>query len=167
MTEVATRGEDPFGTTVAERLVRRLAGAGTATLVVGGGLLLWLPPGAVIAAAVIYLVGIPLSLWLERRWPAADGPPPVRRYAGLGAVLATVVIVAIAVGFAGSLGSPLAALTSLLPVGVPAGMIAGALAAGVAHAVSWRWAVVVAAAAPPAAVAFTVGVLAIPGYPWW
>lgn len=168
MTEVAPRSGEPFGATVVERLVRRLAGAGAATLVVGGGLLLWLPPGAVIAAAAIYLLGVPLSLGLEARWPAAHDSAPVRRYAGLGAVLAVAVTVALVAGFPEPLvGSPLFALASLLVVSVPAGMIAGALAAGIACALPWRWAVAVAVAAPPAAVALAAGVLAVPGYPWW
>lgn len=168
MTEVATRGGDPFGTTVPERLIRRLAGAGAATLLVGGGLLLWLPPGAPIAAAAIYLVGVPLSLGLEARWPGVDGSAPLRRYVGLGALMGAAVTVALVAGLPESLlGSPLFALASLLPIGVPAGMIAGAVGTCTAYALPWRWAVTVAVGAPPAAVALTAGVFALPGYPWW
>lgn len=79
----------------------------------GGGLLLWLPPGAVIAAAAIYLLGVPLSLGLEARWPAAHGSAPVRRYVGLGAVVAVAVTVALVVSFPAPLvGSPLFALAT-------------------------------------------------------
>lgn len=145
----------PYGAPTSQP--RRYSNAGTDRARVGwylgngGGLLLWLPPGAVIAAAAIYLLGVPLSLGLEARWPAAHGSAPVRRYVGLGAVVAVAVTVALVVSFPAPLvGSPLFALASLLLVSVPVGMIAGALAVGVACALPWRWAVAVAVAAPPA-----------------
>lgn len=62
-----------------ERVLRRVAGAGVAVLV-AGALLGWTGFGHVVllGAVVTYVVGVPVSLWLERR--CLDGPGVLRRH---------------------------------------------------------------------------------------
>ena len=64
---------DPFGQGVAERLWRRLAGAGAAVLVTAAGFLLWtieVLPLVLIGILVVYALGLPAS-WLLCRGPTA------------------------------------------------------------------------------------------------
>jgi hypothetical protein len=64
---------DPFGRTVAERLWRRLAGAGVAVMAAGVGSTLWISDllfAVLIGTAAVYLLGVPAS-WLIARHPTA------------------------------------------------------------------------------------------------
>lgn len=62
-----------------ERVLRRFAGAGAAVLVAGALLgWTWLAYLVLVGALVTYVVGIPLSLWLERR--SLDGPGVLWRH---------------------------------------------------------------------------------------
>lgn len=151
---------DPFGVTRSEQLWRRFAGAGLTTLLMVGALSWWVPLIVLIACAAIYVLGIPASLVLERRWPTAAGRSPVPRYLLLGAAVG----VGIAVGLAmAARGSVLSWAPVFGAVTVPAGAIAGGSAAWGARAVPETWLFPVALGAPVLASAITLAAIIMRG----
>lgn len=150
---------DPFGATPGERVVRRLAGAGVATAALAG-VLWWVPPAALLVAGATYLVGAPLSLLLEHRWPSGARRAPVRRYLVAGAILGGVVPVVL---FGAPTGGRDDGLTWLVVLTIAA--VAGAVAGGLA---AWSGARLPAPSlVPVAAVGLVVAVGVLPAEALW
>lgn len=143
----ARRG-DPFGDSLRERMTRRLAGAGAATLVLGAALA-WMPAAALLAAGTLYLVGVPLSFLLEALWPATRKRAVIARYVGLGSVVASLVVTVLA-------APDFTYLSILLAFAAPCGAIGGGVAAWAALRLRGRW-VIGTAAAGIVAVAVAAG----------
>ncbi len=93
---------DPFGAGPRERVLRRLAGTGAGAVVLTAAFAWWFPQAAIIGLVGLYLVGLPLSFVLERRWPSRAAGAPVVRYT-LGAMLATVAVVGLLGALTGDL----------------------------------------------------------------
>lgn len=130
---------DPFGATLRERLERRFAGAGLATLLIVGALAWWVPLIPLVACAAIYVFGVPLSLAIERRWPIAEGRSPVPRYVGLGATVGIGLAVGLAIPSAASGGGISGWVLVFSVFTVPVGAIAGGVTAWGARSLPDRW----------------------------
>lgn len=156
----AAAAEDPFGASRSQRLWRRFAGAGLTTLLMVAALSWWVPLVPLIACAVIYVLGVPVSLVLERRWPTTTGRSPVPRYVLLGAMVGAGIAVGLARAAEGD-------VTSWAPVfgafTVPAGAVAGGSAAWGARVLPDRWLFPVALGAPVLAGAITLAATIVQG----
>ncbi|TVR20603.1 MAG: hypothetical protein EA387_11355 [Nitriliruptor sp.] len=139
---------DPFGADGRERLLRRLAGTGAGAVVVTAVFARWFPPAAVIGLIGLYLVGVPLSYGLERRWPSRASGAPLLRYTVV-AVLATVTVF----GLLGAVTTDLS-LWVVGAYGLPVAAILGPLVSTVAYHLPRRW----LATAATIGVVTTVGV---------
>lgn len=155
MTPIA-RGElaDPFGHTVAERLWRRLAGAGVAVMAAGVGFTLWTSDllfAVLIATAAVYLLGVPAS-WLIARRPTAT----VRRH-----LIAALPVGALAAALIALVTRDASWLPTMTVIAIGIGTPVAALAA-------WSGLKLPAPWVKPAAVAgLLVSVLILPLAFWW
>jgi hypothetical protein len=145
---------DPFGRTVAERVWRRLAGAGVAVLAAGVGSTLWISDllfAVLIGTAVIYLLGVPAS-WLIARRPTA----PVSRH----------LIAALPVG---ALAAALVSLLTRDPSWLPAMTVIGiGIGIPVAVVAAWSGLKLPDPWVKPVAVAgLLVSVFVLPLASWW
>lgn len=123
MTAHAARGNlaDPFGRTIAERVWRRLAGAGVAVMVSTTGFTLWVSdvlPFALIGTAVVYLLGGPAS-WLVARRAGA----PVSRHLLAGLVVGALTAAVLAL-LSGSPSSWPAFAVVTIGIGLPVAAVA-------------------------------------------
>jgi hypothetical protein len=157
MDGVATRttGADPFGEQVGERVLRRLAGAGVAVTIAGALAGTWaveVLPWVLLGAAVVYLLGVPVSWLVVRR-----GGAPLARHVVAALLLALLVGAVLALltddGFVGWW-----AVYAMAAVG--AGVPVAALAVGVGMALPDRW------VAPVAGVGLLVAVVVLPAATW-
>jgi hypothetical protein len=117
---------DPFGSTTAERALRRLAGAGVTVVLAVAVFGWWFPLAAAIAVVGILAVGVPVSWVLERRRPSRAVGAPLLRYAVVGGTSATVVLFVLG-SVTGDLWLWVVALYGL-PVAVVSGLVASAAA---------------------------------------
>ena len=123
---------DPFGDSVAERLWRRLAGAGTAVLITAAGFLLWrieVLPLVLIGITVVYLLGLPAS-WLLCRRPGTL----ISRHLLAGLVVAALTTTLLVLG---AQASELWPAFAVITIGI--GMPLSAAAAWAGTALPHRW----------------------------
>lgn len=130
--------QDRFGADLRERVLRRLAGTGAGAAAVTVALGWWFPVAAFIGLFGLYVVGLPLSFVLERRWPSRAGAPAAR-YA-VAAIVATVVVF-------GLLGAVTASLWLWVAMvyAVPVAALLGSLVPAVAYHLPRQWLTTVSA----------------------
>jgi hypothetical protein len=124
---------DPFGSTVGERLWRRLAGVAAAVVPVAAGFALWTAevlPWVLLAVVVVYVLGVPTSWLLTRR----GGAPVVRH-----AVAAVVIAVSVAGILSLPTDAPLGWWMLFASVAVATGVPVAVLAAWAGTALPSRW----------------------------
>ncbi len=130
---------DPFGVDGRERLLRRLAGTGAGAVAVTATFGWSFPQAAIIGLVGLYLVGLPLSYVLERRWPTRASGAPAVRYC-VAAMLATVAVFGLLGAVTGDLW-----LWVAMVYGLPVAAVLGPLVSTVAYHLPRRWLTTVAA----------------------
>jgi hypothetical protein len=137
--------DDVFELAPSNPVAARLAGAGAATLLLTGVLIVTGPRSVFVAGVGIYLLGIPTTLLVERRRPTLWGELAPRRYALIGAALGL------------ALWAALLAFDSTYALiylaAVPCGALAGWFGTRMALALGPRTGTVVAAVGPPIVIA--------------